>query len=114
MSNASWKEFERRVARDLGGQRRGADTGGVRGGKTDIIHPFFGVECKLLGRVGLADILNACVQAELNSEPHQIPIAVVKKKHGRMDDCVVAMRYNVWREWYGPALDEEREEDASE
>ena len=100
MGDAAWKAFERRVAKDFGGKRRGPDTGGARGGKTDIIHPLFAVECKLLSRIGGADVLNAAIQAETNAEDSQLPIAVLKKKRASMNDAVVAMRYQTFIEWF--------------
>ena len=49
MADKAWKAFERRIASVFGGKRRGADTSDDRGGKTDVIHPFYAIECKLLG-----------------------------------------------------------------
>ena len=102
MSDKGWKAFERRIARVLGGARRGAYTGGSAGGKTDIVHDAWGVECKLLARSGHADILSACRQAEANSNPPLTPIAIVKRKNDRDQDSIVAMRLEVWLEWFGP------------
>ena len=102
MPDAAWKAFERRIAAALGGKRRGADTRGERGGKTDIIHDHLAVEVKLLTRSAHADILKACRQAETNGEDRQTPIAVVKRKGDQDADSVVAMRLQTWLEWYGP------------
>lgn len=105
MPDASWKAFERRISKALGGQRRGAETRGPRGGRTDVIHDVWGVECKLLGRSGHADILSAVRQAERNSTATQIPVAIVKRKGDRDTDSLVSMRLETWLEWYGPTED---------
>ena len=106
--DAGWKQFERRIAKLIGAgdpavRRRGPDVSDADGGKTDIIHPGFGVECKLLGRSGHRDILEAVRQAERNSEDTQTPIAIVKRKHDLDLDSIVAMRLGTWLEWYGPS-----------
>ena len=101
--DAGWKQFERRIAKMIGGRRRGPDVSDESGGKTDIIHPGFGVECKLLARSGHADILEAVRQAERNSEDTQTPIAIVKRKHDRDKDALVCMRLGTWLMWYGPS-----------
>ena len=102
MSDKGWKQFERRIAKALGGQRRGPDVSDAEGGKTDVIHDAWGVECKLLARAGHGDILEACRQAERNSKGSQMPIAIVKRKRDRDEDSLVAMRLGTWLEWYGP------------
>ena len=45
-----WKAFERRVAKAVGGKRRGPN---FTDGRDDVIHPLFSIECKLLSRVVL-------------------------------------------------------------
>jgi len=102
MPDAAWKAFERRIAAFVGGKRRGADTRGDSGGKTDVIHDWLAVEVKLLGRSAHADILKACRQAETNGEYLQTPVAIVKRKGDPDLDSIVAMRLETWLEWYGP------------
>jgi len=99
----AWKQFERRIAAKLGGKRRGPDTSDEAGGKTDIIHATWGVECKLLARSGHSHILEAVRQAERNSDSIQCPIAIVKRKRDLDLDSIVAMRLGTWMEWYGPS-----------
>jgi hypothetical protein len=99
MSDKSWKAFERRIAKVFGGERRGADYGDGRGGKNDIIHPHWSVECKLLGRAGYADLLKAVRQAELASEDGQEPVAVVKLKNQHDADALVVYRLETFRAW---------------
>jgi len=107
-NDAGWKQFERRVARLLAGgdpaiRRRGPDVSDADGGKTDIVHPGFGVECKLLARSGHADILEAVRQAERNSKGTQTPIAIVKRKRDLDRDSLVCMSLGTWLQWYGPS-----------
>jgi len=101
VSDKSWKAFERRIARVFGGKRRGADTRDERGGNTDVIHPFFAIECKLLGAPSFSKMLEACRQAERNADEHQEPIAIIKRKSqgSADDDALVVMRLGTFKEW---------------
>ena len=100
MPDRAWKQWERRVAAIFGGRRRGPDTRGPDGGRSDVVHPFWAVEAKLLGRPGYADLLAACVQAEANRGPHQCPVAVVKRKRARDHDALVVLRLETSRDWF--------------
>ena len=97
----SWKSFERRIAKRLGGQRRGAHTGsGGKGtGKTDVIHDHFAIECKLLGAPTYSAIVAACKQAEDAAEEGQEPIAIVKRKSAQDNDALVCMRLETFTAW---------------
>ena len=115
MADASWKQFERRVAKALGAgdpsvRRRGADTSNEDGGKTDILHDFWGVECKLLKKSGHSDILAAVRQAERNSNDQQVPVSIVKRKGDLDKDALVSMRFETWLEWYASIRDPEPSE----
>lgn len=92
MGNKSWKEWERIVAVKIFGERRGAYTGGDKGGKNDIIHPAISSECKLLSQPQFADLKKACRQAEENAEPGQVPLAFVRRKGDLWGDGLVVMR----------------------
>lgn len=100
MADKSWKAFERRIAAFVGGKRRGADTRDERGGKSDVIHPHFAIECKLLSRPSFSAMLDACRQSERNAEEHQEPVAIVKRKNDPDDNAIVCMRLSTWREWH--------------
>ena len=100
MGDKSWKAWERTVAKWFGGERRGPDVRGKRGGKTDIIADGWAVECKLLGRPAFSDLLAACRQAETNGNDLEIPVAVVKKKSARQEDALVVMRLPVFADWF--------------
>jgi hypothetical protein len=113
MGDKAWKAWERTVAAVFGGKRRGAYTGsgGNNSGKTDIIVPGWAIECKLLGRPGFQDLLDASRQAESNREcATDIPVAVVKRKGDPVGDALVVMRLEEFREWFinrGGELEEE-------
>ena len=92
MPDSSWKSFERRIAKLFGGKRRGADYRSEQGGKDDVVHGRFSIECKLLGRPSYSDLLDAARQAERNSPPDRIPIAIIKRKHADDRDSLVVMR----------------------
>lgn len=100
MPDAAWKAWERVLAAIFGGKRRGPMTRGEGGGKTDVIHPKWGIEGKLIGRPSYSDLLNAARQAEDNSEPGQIPVAIVKKKNARSLDALVCMRLETFKKWF--------------
>jgi hypothetical protein len=91
------------VLAKFGGKRRGADFGGVRAGKNDVIVDGWSIECKLLSRPSYQNKLDACRQAENNAEsPYDIPVAVIKRK-GRgtkNKDALVCMRLETFREWF--------------
>ena len=77
---SSWKNFELRIARFIGGKRRGAYVSDGKTGKSDIIKDGWSIECKLLKRPTYQQIFDACIQAETNAESSMdIPIAIVKK-----------------------------------
>lgn len=99
MADKAWKAFERRVAAVFGGRRRGADTRGADGGKTDVVHDHYAIECKLLARPTYSDMRGAVAQAERNASPGQEPIAIVKRKNFADDDALVIMRLATFREW---------------
>ena len=99
----SWKNFERRIAKYIGGKRRGAYVSDGTQGKSDIILDGFSIECKLLKQAGWQKILDACKQAEANRESDlEIPIAIIKKNsRGILDkDSIVAIRLEIFREHF--------------
>ncbi len=99
MADKAWKAFERKIAAYLGGKRRGPDTQDQNVGKTDVIHPYWGVECKLLSRPSFGQILDACRQAETNSRDNQEPVAFVKRKGDEYKDTLVCVRLETFLKW---------------
>lgn len=80
------------MARKIGGERRGAYTGGTAGGRTDVIHEVIAAECKLLSQPKFRDMKLACDQALENAEPGQVPIAFVRRKGDNWGDGLVIMK----------------------
>ena len=98
---ATWKAFERAVARVFGGTRRGAhtSTGGAGSGLSDVIHDHWAIECKLLCAPSYSQIVAACRQAEAAAEDFQEPVSVIKRKNARLKDEIVCMRLETFIEW---------------
>jgi len=89
MPDAAWKQFEREVAKRLGGTRR--PVMGHEPGGTDIDHPTLAVQCKKRGKkypVYLTDWIGGLVAAC----PDKIPIVVWGLKHRKVDDAAVIMK----------------------
>jgi hypothetical protein len=99
MPDQAWKAFERRIAKVFGGIRRGADTRSADGGKCDVIHDHFAIECKLVARPNHSTALDACRQAERNAKPHQEPVVVIKRKNAHDRDALVVQRLEVFEQW---------------
>ena len=97
--DSSWKALERRVARELGGRRRGPDYGGAAGGKSDVVHEHWSPECKLLSRPSFSDCLEAAKQAGRNAEPGLEPLAFVKRKNSPDESILVIQTLKQFREW---------------
>ncbi len=102
MADKAWKAFERAIAAVFGGVRRGADFRRREGGgKSDVIHDNWSIECKLSARPTYSLIYGACLQAERQAEHEfQCPVAVVKKTRVPMRNALVVMRLETFREWF--------------
>lgn len=98
---ASWKNFERRIAKIFKGKRRGAYVSDGTHGKNDIIVDGFSIECKLLKRPTYQQMFNACLQAESNKEKEtDIPIAIVKKSGVNDKNALVIMRLEQFKDHF--------------
>lgn len=102
MPDKPWKQFERRIAKLFGGKRRGSDFRSETSGKDDIIHPVYSIETKLLSRPSFSDLQDAVEQAERNSPPTKVPLAIVKRKNADDRDSLVVMRLETFLEKYNP------------
>lgn len=99
MPEKAWKTFERRIATIFGCRRRGVDFGTeAEGGKDDLTHEHYSIECKLYGVPSYALLLSACRQAEAAAKGRE-PLAVVKRKRDHDDNALVVMRLETFREW---------------
>ena len=101
MHKSTWKKWETYVAKKLGGVRRGADYGGVSGGKDDIIHKAYSVECKVLSQIQWCDVQAAIRQAEANAPTLRMPLAVLRKKGQPKSSAVVCIGLDTFAEWHG-------------
>ena len=99
---ASWKNFERRICRMFGGDRRGAYVSDGKCGKNDCVDTEgFSIELKLLKRPTYQQMYDACMQAEKNKEKDtDIPIAIVKKNGVRDKNALVIMRLEQFRDFF--------------
>lgn len=99
---SAWKAWEREVAKRLGGVRRGPDTRGPEGGKTDIVHPVFAIECKHIARPSFVHFITAIRQAEANAQPHhRLCLAAIHRKGDDYSDGLVVMRIGDVADWFG-------------
>ncbi len=101
-TNPAWKKFERYVAKKLGGHRRGPDYGSKDGGRDDVVHDAFAIECKLRKVVHWADSIDALDQArQSDRNGSKLPLAVLKRKSHRLSDAIVCIRLDDFASWYG-------------
>jgi|TARA_Y100000310_G_scaffold189422_1_gene189376 hypothetical protein len=76
--DATWKAFERRVAKRTGGERIPVAD---RRSHLDVLHPYLGIECKYRQKVSKF-LKDALAQAEAGSEEESlIPTVVLGEKH---------------------------------
>jgi hypothetical protein len=82
----NWKEVERRIARELGGERVGIL------GREDVRHDRYSVEVKT--RLELPAFLKGAYgQAQSNAAEGKVPLLVLKEKGKRFADCLVILRF---------------------
>jgi hypothetical protein len=99
MGNDAWKDFERWVAEEMGGERRGADfTDPTGAGKNDIIVEYFSVECKKLKTPAWGQMQKAVAQAKAAAEESDIAVAVFAKKYEDRSKSLVVMSWEEFLE----------------
>jgi len=94
MHTDSWKKFENRICKRLGGKRRGADYKSIRGGNNDCIGiDGFSVEIKVWEHPYYQMMLDETRRAEEHRDkPDDIPLAIIKRKGDRDNDALVIFR----------------------
>ncbi len=95
--SAAWKDFERWVAKQSGGKRRGAHTGeGFEGsGLSDVILEGFSLECKKLRNPLPGDMTKALTQAEAAKEsPSDFAIAFIARNGSPYRDAMSLMKWS--------------------
>ena len=99
MSDTSWKAFERRVAKRVGGRR--IPVTGERDG-ADVIGGPFVYQAKL--RRGMPSYLRTWLQGITDAGERSggaTGVVVWKAPGGRDDDAVVLLRLKDWQDWHG-------------
>lgn len=98
-ARVTWKAFERRVARLLGGTRVPV-SGRTRGDAPDIEHPLYALEVKL--RKNRPRFLEeAMSQAKACARPGQIPVVVVGAKNRDIKRSFVVVELEDFADWWG-------------
>ena len=98
MADKSWKAFERRIAKRVGGKR--IPVTGERDG-ADVVAPAFVYQCKL--RRGLPTYLKGWLRGIVAAGARKDSTGVViwKTPGARDDDAVVVLRLRDWQDWHG-------------
>ena len=98
MPDKSWKAFERRLAKRVGGKR--IPVTGERDG-ADVIAPPFCYQAKL--RRGQPSYLRAWLKGIVAAGERSGTTGVVvwKQPGARDDDAVVVLRLRDWQDWHG-------------
>ena len=98
MADKSWKAYERRTARRLGGKRI-ANTGARAG--SDIDAGPFQYQCKL--RKGMPDYLRVWLSGivEAGARKGSIGVVIWKQPGARDDDAAVLLRLRDWQDLHG-------------
>ena len=102
---ATWKHWERKIADVFGMKRRGPNFRGDDGGLSDATNwdgtesRWWALEVKHSKRPAFQLMLNACRQAEAAALEGQEPIVVVHRERDSLEDCLVVMRLETFKEW---------------
>ncbi len=104
MTDKGWKQFERRICRDHGDERRpvsGRQTD-RHGADNEGRNPFLVIQCKLdkslpkyIGETVRGTAAKAATQQRLG-------ITIWKEPGLHDNNGVVMLRYDQWLEWFGP------------
>ena len=98
MADKSWKAFERRIAKKLGGKR--IPVTGERDGADVVAGPFV-YQAKL--RKGVPSYLRDWLRGIVSSGERSGATGVViwKAPNARDDEAVVVLRLKDWQDWHG-------------
>ena len=99
MADKSWKAFERRLAKRMGGRR--IPVTGERAGADVIGGGPFAYQCKL--RRGLPSYLRGWLRGitAAGERVNSIGVVVWKAPNARDDDAVVVLRLRDWQDLHG-------------
>lgn len=79
MADRPWKQFERDIARLLGGRRYPANTGGG----LDVEGAGLVAQCKLVRRLSLGELSELAEQVARDAGPTRTGVVAVKLRRGR-------------------------------
>lgn len=104
-ARGTWKAYELRVAKDMGG-RRIPVTGLDRHGE-DVVSPMFGIQCKLRKSLPawLWEWLDGIVGVA--SQSGRIGVLVLRTPRMKDADALVVLRYQDWVSLHGTTKDED-------
>lgn len=91
MPDKGWKAFERRIAKDFHGERRGAYVRGSDGGKNDIIASGWSIEVKLWSKPSWKVLVNDLHNAEARKEHGNDRAVAIMKEKRRQDKNAIAI-----------------------
>lgn len=99
MADAGWKQFERRVARDHGVERK--PNTGERDGSDAMPHPMFALQMKL--RKAIPKCIREWTDgiSRTAARDRKIGVLIVKEPRKRDDDALVILRYRDWVDLHG-------------
>ena len=108
MADKGWKQFERRICRDHGVERKpvsGRQTD--KHGADNESHPMLVIQCKLTK--ALPKWLEETVRgaAAKGRETNLVGVTIVKRPHVADDHGVVILEYKDWRDLHGELKDGE-------
>lgn len=107
MSDRGWKQFERRISRDHGVERR--PNTGERDGSDAMPHPLFSFQMKLRKAIPKcirewSDGIHAAAKRD-----GKVGVLIVKEPGLRDENALVIVRYRDWIDLHGSPADAQRE-----
>ena len=93
---AWWKEWERKIAKYVGGVRVPI-TGRSRGDAPDIDHNWLAIEVKAKNKLPKY-LFEARAQSEACAEINQLPVQIYAEKGMSVGDCFIVMRLSDFRD----------------
>ena len=97
MSNKAWKNWERKVAKYIGGERVPI-TGRARGDVPDIKHNWLSPEVKYTASGMPQKWYQAREQSEASARDNQLPVQIYTEKGMTVGDAFIVMRLSDFRD----------------
>jgi len=96
MTDKTWKQVERAIARRLNGRRQGAT--GRRG--PDVVNDWLVAEVKHRRRLPQW-LKNALAQARCGAGEQRLPLVILHESGQRHSDDLVVLRLGDFQDWFG-------------